>query len=219
MRLIYYNMNTLEKLFGSAAKVKLFRLFLLSPDKVFAAAETTKVLKISKNSATKEIRFLLSVGFIKKAVRKDILTIKKGKKTKTKKIKVAGFMLSPTFPFTLALRSLLVTASPVSREKMLHFFKSRGKIKLVALGGIFSDDLTGGFPSDDSRLDLVVVGALKRAKVENFIKNLESEIGKELNWTLLSSLEFDHRMGMHDKLLRDLFDYPHEFLINKLALD
>jgi len=209
--------NTLEKLFGSAARVKLLRLFLLSPDKVFASAETTKVLKISKTAAKKEIRFLLSIGFVKKAVRRDILIVKNRKKTK--KIKVAGFMLSQTFPFILALRSLLVTASPISREKMLQFFKSKGKIKLVALGGIFSDDLTGGFPSDDSRLDLVVVGALKRAKVENFIKNLESEIGKELNWTLLSPPEFDHRMGMHDKLLRDLFDYPHEFLINKLALD
>lgn len=212
-------MNTLEKLFGSAARVKLLRLFLLSPDKVFTAGETSRVLKISKDSAAKEARFLFSIGFLKKGSRRDLLTLKKGKKLKKFKIKIDGFMLSPAFPFTLALRSLLVTASPISREKMLQFFKSRGKIKLVALGGIFSDDLMDGFPGDDSRLDLVVVGELKRVKVENFIKNLESEIGKELNWTLLSSLEFDHRMGMHDKLLRDLFDYPHEFLINKLALD
>ena len=212
-------MNTLEKLFGSAARVKLLRLFLLSPDKVFTAGETSKVLKISKDSAVNETRFLFSVGFLKKGSRRDLFMLKKGKKLKTFKIKIDGFALSPAFPFTLALRSLLVTASPISREKMLQFFKSRGKIKLVALGGIFSDDLMDGFPGDDSRLDLVVVGELKRVKVENFIKNLESEIGKELNWTLLSSLEFDHRTGMHDKLLRDLFDYPHEFLINKLGLD
>ena len=212
-------MNTLEKLFGSAARVKLLRLFLLSPDKVFTAGETSKVLKISKDSAVNETRFLFSVGFLKKGSRRDLFMLKKGKKLKTFKIKIDGFALSPAFPFTLALRSLLVTASPISREKMLQFFKSRGKIKLVALGGIFSDDLMDGFPGDDSRLDLVVVGELKRVKVENFIKNLESEIGKELNWTLLSSLEFDHRMGMHDKLLRDLFDYPHEFLINKLGLE
>lgn len=212
-------MNTLEKLFGSAARVKLLRLFLLSPDKVFTADETAKVLKIPKAASGKEVRFLLNIGFLKKASRRDLVSVKTGKKIRTAKIRVEGFMLSPTFPFILALRSLLVTASPVSREQMLQFFKSKGKIKLVALGGIFSDDLMDGFPSDDSRLDLVVVGELKKTKVENFIKNLESEIGKELNWTLLSSLEFDHRMGMHDKLLRDLFDYPHEFLINKLGLN
>ena len=175
------------------------RLFLLSPDKVFASKEASKILKISSRAVSKEIRFLSAIGFLRK--------------------KPKGSQLSQTFPFILALRNLLITASPVSRERMAKFFKTKGKIKLVALGGIFSEDLASGIPDDNSRLDLVVVGALKKNKVEGFIKNLESEIGKELNWTLLTQLEFEHRMSMHDKLLRDLFDYPHEFLINKLGVE
>lgn len=214
-------MNILEKLFGSVARVKVLRLFLLSPDKVCAQKEAATVLKVSKKSISKEIRFLSAIGFLKHAIRVDTRSIKKGKKIKVVKIKIAGFRLSPTFPFILALRNLLITASPISREKMLKFFKSKGKIKLVALGGIFSQDFTAETPSTeaDSKLDLVVVGALKKNKVEGFIKNLESEIGKELNWTLLTQMEFEHRMSMQDKLLRDLFDYPHEFLINKLGLE
>src|SRR3989338_4048696 len=212
-------MNILEKLFGSVARVKVLRLFLLSPDKVFAADEAAKVLKVSAEYTIKEIRFLTAIGFLKNALRTDTRGEGKGRKAKIIKTRVKGFQLSPTFPFILALRNLLITASPVSREKMLEFFKSKGQIKLVALGGIFSEDSSAGLTEDNSRLDLVVVGALKRSKVEGFIKNLESEIGKELNWTLLTQLEFEHRISMHDKLLRDLFDYPHEFLINKLALD
>ena len=212
-------MNILEKLFGSAARVKVLRLFLLSPDKVFAAGEAARVLKVSAAHAAKEIRFLAAIGFLKNAIRTDTSGEGKGKKTKIIKTKVRGFQLSPTFPFILALRNLLITASPVSREKMLEFFKNKGQIKLVALGGIFSEDSSLGLTEDNSRLDLVVVGALKRSKVESFVKNLESEIGKELNWTLLTQLEFEHRISMHDKLLRDLFDYPHEFLINKLGVE
>lgn len=212
-------MNILEKLFGSVARVKVLRLFLLSPDKVFASKEAAVVLKVSKKSVSKEIRFLSAIGFLKRAMRADSKSVKKGKKIKVVKIKIAGFRLSPTFPFILALRNLLITASPVSREKMLKFFKSRGQIKLVALGGIFSQDLAIETQETDPKLDLVVVGALKKNKVEGFIKNLESEIGKELNWTLLTQLEFEHRMSMQDKLIRDLFDYPHEFLINKLGLE
>ncbi len=212
-------MTTLEKLFGSAARVKLLRLFLLSPEKVFTHFEAAKVIKVSPELASTEVRSLTNMGFVKKTSRRDSVEIKKGNKIKTIKKKIEGRQLAPTFPLTLALRNLLITARPISREKMTQFFKGRGKIKLVALGGIFTDDLTDAFRGDSTRLDLLVVGDLKKGQAERFIRELESEIGKELNWTVLTSAEFDHRMSMHDKLLRDLLDFPHEFLINKLALD
>lgn len=199
-------MNILEKLFGSGARVKLLRFFILSPEKVFAPKEAAKLLRVSPRAVSKEIRFLRSLGFLKKRPK--------------------GFVLSQTFPYLLALRNLLVNASPISREKMLKFFKNKGKIKLLALGGVFSNDfpaLPAGravdVSEDGSQLDLLIVGELKRGAVEKFIKKIEADVGKELNWTLLSNSEFDHRLSMHDKLLRDLLDYPHEFLINKLGIE
>jgi len=212
-------MQILEKLFGSGARVKMLRFFLLSPERVFTPKEAARVLKISFVAVSKEVKFLTGIGFIKKAQRIDEIAKKSRKKIKILKKNVRGFGLSPTFPFALSLRNLLVNASPVSREKMTKFFKSRGKIKLVALGGIFARDLDSGEPNDFSRLDLLIVGEAKRSQVADFVAKLESEIGKELNWTLLSRLEFEHRLSMHDRLLRDLFDYPHEFLINKLGVE
>ena len=93
-------------------------------------------------------------------------------------------------------------------------------IVLAALGGVFA----GNFPQDASdgtvhELDLLIVGEAKRGSVGRFIGKLESEVGKELNWSLMSGFEFDYRLAMHDKLIRNLLDYPHEFLINKLELD
>lgn len=208
-------MNILEKLFGSAARVKVLRLFLLSPDKVFTAKEAARLLKISKTVSSKEIKLSESIGFLKTGSRIDEVLKKLKTKNKIRKRRVSGFILSQTFPFLLALRNLIVNASPVSREKMLKFFKNKGRIKLLAFGGIFSENSS----ESSARLDLLIVGELQRGTVERFIKKLEAEIGKELNWTLLSSLEFDHRIAMHDRLLRDLFDYPHEFLINKLGVE
>ena len=190
-------MQILEKLFGSAYRVKLLRFFLLSPEKVFTSKEAAKVLKIFSKSAAKEIRFLRSLGFLKKRPK--------------------GFMLSQTFPLLLSLRNLLINASPVSREKMLKFFKNKGKIQLLVLGGVFANENLEMADVVATHLDLLIVGGIKRGAVERFIKKIEAEVGKELNWTLLGQLEFEHRMSMHDKLLRDLFDYPHEFLINKLG--
>ena len=192
-------MNILEKLFGSAARVKILKLFLLSPEKVFTPKEASKILKISKNAASKEIRLLVSINFLKK--------------------RPNGLVLSPTFSFLLALRTLLISASPVSREKMLKFFKNKGKIKLLVLGGVFTDDFFVDILDGSKRLDLLIAGELKKGAVEKFIRKMEAEVGKELNWTLLGTREFEQRFAMHDKLLRDLFDYPHVFLINKLGVE
>ena len=212
-------MNILEKLFGGVARLKLLRFFLLSPEKVFERREAARILRVSPGAAAKEARFLLSVGFLKRASRTDAFIKKAGKKSKIVKKRVKGVQLSQTFPCLLALKNLLVDASPASRERMLKFFKNRGKIKLLALGGIFAGGFSNGWPEGAEYLDLLVIGEVRRAAAEKFIKKVEAEVGKELNWTLMSAPEFERRLAMHDKLLRDLFDYPHEFLINKLGVD
>lgn len=212
-------MNILEKLFGSEAKVKVLRFFLLNPEKIVLANEISRLLKVSSSVILKEMRFLDSAGFLKGAFRVDILTKKYKTKEKRVKKRVFGFRLNKTFPLLLALRNLLINASPVSRERMLKYFKSKGKVKLLVLGGIFVQDFSQDILSDKPKLDLLIAGDLKKWIVEQFIKKLESEVGKELNWTILSPTEFDHRMSMHDRLIRDLFDYPHEFLINKLGVE
>ena len=212
-------MNILEKLFGSGARVKLLRFFLLSPEKIFEPKEAAKVLRMSSSAASKEARFLLSLGFLKKAGRTDVFIKKSRNKSKIIKKRVKGFQLSQTFPYFLALRNLLVGVSPEPRERMLRFFKNKGKIKLLVLGGVFSNDFAADALDPSGRLDLLIAGELKRGVAERFIKKVEADIGKELNWTLMSAAEFERRLAMHDKLLRDLFDYPHEFLINKLGVE
>jgi len=191
----------------------------LSPEKVFAPREAARLLRISSSAVSKEIRFLKSIGFLKRATRIDEVIKKSRKKQKILKKRIRGFQLSQTFPYLLALRNLLVNASPVSREKMLKFFKNKGKIKLLVLGGVFSNDFAPDAQNGADYLDLLIVGELKRGVVERFVKKIEAEAGKELNWTLMSALELDHRLAMHDKLLRDLLDFPHEFLINKLGIE
>lgn len=219
-------MQVLEKLFGSGARVKLLRFFLLSPEKIFAPKEAARILRISSAAAAKEARFLLSVGFLKKASRVDVFIKKSGRKPTIIKKRAPGVQLSQTFPYLLALRNLIVGASPVSREKMLRFFKKKGKVKLLVLGGVFGNDfpaLPAGRASDtpDSagRLDLLVAGDVQRRAAERFVKKVEADVGKELNWTLMGAQEFEHRLAMHDRMLRDLLDYPHEFLINKLGVE
>ncbi len=85
-------------------------------------------------------------------------------------------------------------------------------MKLIVTAGIFIQD-------PESRADLLVVGdSVKRAKLESVIKGVEAEVGKELRYAFFSTEEFRYRLSMYDKLVRDILDYPHRILLDKLGI-
>ena len=47
---------------------------------------------------------------------------------------------------------------------------------------------------------------------------LEAELGKELTYSMMETPEFEYRYGMYDKFIRDVIDYPHLVVLNKLKL-
>ena len=65
---------------------------------------------------------------------------------------------------------------------------------------------------------LVVGDNLRRSQLDRIIKNMEAEIGKELNFASFETADFQYRLGMYDKLVRDILDYPHQKLVDKLGL-
>lgn len=203
------NMDILSELFSSSALIKILRLFYLNPEEVFELKEISKKAKVSLKSARVEINLLKKIGFIKPGS-KQIEIAYKTKKPRKKKVK--GWVLNEPFPFLLPLKNLVLNAAPLSRDKILRKLKGLGRVKLIVLSGIFVQE-------EASRVDVLIVGdSLKKGKIENAIKSLEAEVGKELAWANMDSEEFLYRMAMYDKFVRDILDYPHEILINKLDI-
>ena len=96
------------------------------------------------------------------------------------------------------------------RAEIGQRFKKCGQVKLLIIAGSLIGD-------DNGRADLVLVGdSLRRSLVEQSIRSLEAEVGKEIVYALLETKDFYYRLGASDKFIRDLLDYPHERLINKL---
>ena len=56
----------LEKLFGSAAKVKIMKLFLFNPDQTFDKVDVAKKTKVTQTNSQKELNSLEAAGLIKK---------------------------------------------------------------------------------------------------------------------------------------------------------
>ena len=81
-------MDTLGKLFGSQARVKILRLFLLNPQDAYDVPMVAEKSKVSASEARREITLLKAAGVISnKSFTKEIFS-KRDKDAKPKKKRV-----------------------------------------------------------------------------------------------------------------------------------
>jgi hypothetical protein len=206
-------MDTLTAIFGSVAKVKILRLFLFNEATSFVLKEVIERTKCPAKIVRKELSILEKADILKeKRVSKEIQVIK-GKKTITKKIEGQGYVLNGKYPYLDPLKSLLTITSLRVDESLAKRFTNAGKIKLFIVAGVFTQNW-------DSRVDLLVVGDdLNLVKIESVIKIIESEIGKEIAYSAFETQDFEYRFGIHDRLVRDILDYPHATLLDRLGIE
>ncbi len=198
-------MEILGKLLGGIPRVKIMRLFLLNPEAGFETVDITERSRISPTHSRKSVATLAAMDFIvKKSFTKETTNSRTGKVVKKRK---QGWFLNPSFPYITELRQLLVEGEFFKHTDLAKRFKAAGKIQLLVVSGIFIQD-------SESRLDLLLVGDnLKKNIIQKTVTILESELGKELSYAVFETADFKYRVSMYDKLLRDVFDYPHEPLI------
>lgn len=203
-------MDTFSILFNSQARVKIMRLFLLNSESIFENADISKRSKVSLLIVRAETTRLLKAGFIKKtSFFKEVLS--KTKKKKPAKKRVFGWRLDHSFKLLRSLRSFLINTEPMRKEEILNKFKHAGRLNLLVISGIF-------IQNEDSRIDLLIVGDnIKKAVIENVLLSIESEVGKEISYAYFDTQEFLYRVEICDKFVRDVFDYAHEKIVNKLS--
>lgn len=204
-------MDILEKLFGSAGKVKIIKLFLLNPESTFDSAQTAERTKVSIGVARKEISDLEKIGFLKQKFFTKEVKRQKDRDIVTVRKRVNGWTLDPKFPYIEPMEAFLGSINPFKHKDMIDKISHAGKIQLLIVSGIFIK-----YP--EARVDLLVVGDnMKTNLLENTIKTIESEIGKEIRYAVFETAEFTYRNSVFDKLIRDILDFPHEKIINKLG--
>ena len=185
-------MEILGKIFNSPARVKIMRLFLLNRAVAFQTKDIAKRSRTNPALTRKEMKLLASIGFIKK--------------------RGQDFIFNSSFKYAPEFESLLLKSDTLNKGEILNNFKKVGRVKLLIVSGILIKEKGG-------RVDLLVVGdKLNKAKIEEEIRRLEAEIGKELMYAFFETKEFVYRMNMYDKLVRDIFDFPHEVILETKEL-
>ncbi len=198
--------DALEILFGSQARVKLLRFFLFNPSKEFTFDDISRRARLVRRTARTELNALERAGVIK---RKQIYVQKKGE---TKKTRVQGYSVNKNFPNLQSLQTFLFETAPINGKTVLKHLRTAGKLDFVCIAGIFVRDF-------EQRLDIMVtMKKLPEAKIENAIRALEAELGIEIRFAAFDSDDLIYRIGMYDKLIRDVFDYQHEIVVDRIGI-
>lgn len=200
------SVDPLTILFGSQARVKLLRFFLFNPSKEFTFDEISRRAKLVRRTARTEMNALERAEVIKK---KQFYVQKEGSKIKTR---AQGYALNKDFPELPALQTFLFETAPINAKTVLAHLRKAGNLDCVVIAGIFMRDF-------EQRLDLLV--AMKKvspAKIENAIRSLEAELGVEIRFAAFESADLIYRVGMYDKLTRDVFDYPHQIIVDRIGV-
>lgn len=198
-------MEILGKLLGGIPRVKVMRLFLLNPETGFESSDIMDRSRVSGAHARQSLIKLSSMDFIQK--RTFYKEVTDGRTGKVSKKKIQGWFLNQNFPYLKELRQLLVEGEFIKYDDLAKRFKPVGRIQLMVISGVFIQD-------SESRLDLLIVGDnLKKNLITKIVNVLESELGRELSYAVFETADFKYRVSMYDKLLKDVFDYPHHPLI------
>jgi DNA-binding transcriptional ArsR family regulator len=197
--------DPLAILFGSQARVKLLRFFLFNPQQAFSFDEISRRAKLVRRTARTELNALEKAEVIKKR-----FVYEEGKNGK--KRRVQGYVLNKNFPQLVSLQSFLFETAPINGKTLLKHVRKVGKLDFVASTGVFMREF-------DRRVDILMSAKkVSQAKMENAIRALEAELGIEIRFALLDTPDLLYRVGMCDKLTRDVFDYPHEILIDRIGV-
>ncbi|MFA5998351.1 MAG: hypothetical protein WC814_03135 [Candidatus Paceibacterota bacterium] len=189
-------MERLARLFGSPARLKMLRLFMFNQDASFSLADMTERTKLPKGTVRKEAAELLAIGLLRK----------KGERTS------AQYRVDSNFEHLTALNAFVRETTSVRPKEIIAALRRTGTLRLVALSGHFTSVL-------EPQIDLLVVGDhLDERALARVVHTLEAELGREIRYASFATADFRYRKGVYDRLLRDVFDYPHRLLIDKIGL-
>ncbi|OGF27598.1 hypothetical protein A2303_02935 [Candidatus Falkowbacteria bacterium RIFOXYB2_FULL_47_14] len=211
----------LGKLFGSKARVKILKLFLLNPGKKYYIREMARDLKLQPNSVRRELENLEKFGLLTSAVAEGEIkdedngeasqnNKKTGRKTdEPSKTDKKYFRVNADFVLFEEIKALIMKAQILYEKDFIEKLQKTGYLKLLILTGFFVN--LPGVP-----VDLFIVGRLHRPGLLKVIKEMEGELGREINYTIMDTKEFRYRRDITDVFLYSILEAKKIVVIDEL---
>jgi hypothetical protein len=222
----------LGKLFGSNTRVKILKLFLSQPENKFYIRQISRDLRLQLNSVRRELDNLEQFGllisnptivdarakeedeyldFNKAAKIKKVDKPKKQLKKSVSKLEKKYYQINTNFVIYEEIKSLVVKAQVLYERDFIKKLAKAGQTRLLIL--------TGFFVNQPNKLaDLLIVGRFNKNKLHKLIKDLEDELGREVNYALMNTSEFKYRRDITDVFLYDILENKKIVIIDEFGL-
>ena len=204
----------LEQLFGSKTRLKVLRLFLTNPKQPYYLREIARALKSQLNSVRREINILQKLGIIRLVELTpdqvaDLRTVPGRKSTDKKQGSKKYFITNETFLLLPELKALLLKAQLLLEQNFVRRVEAMPRIQLFILTGIFV-----GY--EDFPTDMLIVGSVNRDKIASLIKKFEKDLGRPLNYTVMTLSEFKYRQDITDRFMFDILEGTKMVVVDKI---
>lgn len=203
----------LEKLFGSNTRVKILKLFLLHPLEKYYIRQLSRDLKLQLNSVRRELENLEHFGILTSDIKAEE---ERESKRGPAKQSFSGqekkyYRANPGFVLFDEIKALIVKAQILYEKDFVRKLQAIGKVKLLVLTGIFVNN-------PNTLIDILLVGKINKIKLVKLIKELETELGREINFTVFEPREFKYRRDITDIFLYGILESRKLVVIDEVGL-
>lgn len=182
----------IDALFGSKTRVKLLHLFLNNPNRAFYVREITRKIEEQINSVRRELANMLSIGIIQSDSSNNRLY----------------YEVNQTYVYYEPLRAIFADSAAHATETVsAPAAVSDWPKRLKAIGDVRVAVLSGGMVrGSSSDVDVLLAGNINKTQLKHFVKQLEDEEGRQLNYTVMSYEDFYYRLSIKDRFITSIIN-------------
>lgn len=165
----------------SKTKRSLLKLFLTNPERAFYTREVARLTGEPLNAVRRELEYLEKAGLLRSCREGNL----------------KYFEIVKQFPFLAELKKIIYTTVGLGDYLRSRFKDSESIDVAFVYGSVARDEET-----KKSDIDLFVIGEVAEDDLHNLVSEIEKEIGREINYTLMTKNEFYKRRKMGDPFVK-----------------
>ncbi|NCS32217.1 hypothetical protein GW793_01865 [bacterium] len=179
-------------LFTSRVRLKVLQIFVPQPEKMFYVREVTRMTDEEVNAVRRELERLLAIGLLRTEKRANRLY----------------YQVRTDFLYYNELLRIVGKTSGLAYE-LSSKISELGKPKYIMLATAF----VRGRVSGTNDIDLVVVGNVDLDALQSIVREYETAVEREVNYTVMTEDEFAFRKDRGDAFVASLLSQPQIILV------
>jgi predicted nucleotidyltransferase len=177
----------LEYFITSRTKRSLLKLFLTNPNRAFYVREIAGLTNEPVSGVRRELEYLSKAGFLKSFDRGNL----------------KYYSVIKEFPFYSEMKKIIYGTVALGDYLNIKIAEAGGIELAFIYGSVARDEET-----DNSDIDLFVVGDIAEDELHRVVLTIESETGRQLNYTLMDKKEFNNRRGKGEPFIKRILAEP-----------